>query len=169
MRAGSELLAASMVQRLEPALRQRAALAAMKVGGGGGADSMTADTALDAAAQELSPVRAANELYFDVSYTAAGTLHYSKDNCRPADAAAPFFVRIAPVDAADLLPGGAASGYNSYEFRFDRDGGTYTDAAGRCVSRIRAAGLRHCDRLDRAVWRNRADAVAGSAHAGLGL
>ncbi len=128
---GSELLAASMVQRLEPALRNRAALAATKVGGGG-ADSMTADTALDAAAQELSPVRAANELYFDVSYTAAGTLHYSRDNCRPADAAAPFFVRIAPVDAADLLPGGAVSGYNSYDFGFGRDGGTI-DAAGRCV------------------------------------
>ena len=33
---GHELLAANMVQRLEPALRNRAALAATKVGGGGG-------------------------------------------------------------------------------------------------------------------------------------
>ena len=93
---------------------------------------MTADTALDAAAQELSPVRAANKLYFDVLLTADGILRYTRDNCRPADAAAPFFVRIAPVDAADLLPGGAASGYNSYDFSFGRDGGTI-DAAGQCV------------------------------------
>ena len=126
---GHELLAASMVQRLAPALRERAALAASRVGGGGG---ITADTALDAAAQEISPVHAANALYFDVLVMDDGILRYTRDDCRPADAAAPFFVRIAPVDAGDLLPGGADPGYNSYDFSFDRDGGTI-DAAGRCV------------------------------------
>ncbi len=93
---------------------------------------MPADTALDAAIWEISPIYAVNNLYFDVHYTADGALSYSRDGCRPADAAAPFFVRIAPLDIADLLPGGDAPGYNSYEFRFDRDGGMI-DAAGRCV------------------------------------
>ena len=93
---------------------------------------MAADTALDAAAQELSPIHAVNALYFDVLLTADGTLRYARDNCRPADAAAPFFARIAPLDAADLLPGGAVSGYNSDNFSFDRDGGV-TDDAGRCA------------------------------------
>ena len=131
---GSELLAASMVQRLAPTLRNRAALAAARVGGGG---EMTAGTALDPAAQESSPVHAVNKLYFDVRLSDDdGTLRYSRDDCRPADVAAPFFVRIAPVDAADLLPGGAASGYNSDDFSFDQDGGML-DAAGRCVVEYR--------------------------------
>ncbi len=126
---GHELLAASMVQHLSPALRSRAALAAMKAGEGG---SMTAGTALDAAKQEISPIHAANALYFDIFVTDDDMLRYTKDDCRPADTAAPFFVRIAPLDAADLLPGGAASGYNNHNFSFDRDGGV-TDAAGKCV------------------------------------
>ncbi len=128
---GNELLAASMVQHLEPALWKRAGFGVYESRGRAGVD-MAADTALDVVAQELSPVRTVNKLYFDVLVTDDGMLRYAKDDCRPADTAAPFFVRIAPVDAADLLPGGAAPGYNSYDFGFDRDGGTI-DAAGRCV------------------------------------
>ena len=96
---------------------------------------MTDDTAaaLDAAAQETEPFRAVNKLYFDVAVSAdAGALRYSRDDCRTADTAAPFVVLVAPMDAADLMPGGAESGYNRYDFCFDRDGGV-RDAAGRCV------------------------------------
>ena len=125
---GNELLAASMVQRLAPALRNRAALAGVKVAG-----SASAGNALYPAAEELSPVHAVNKLYFDVARgDDDGTLRYARDNCRPADTAAPFFVQITPVDAADLMPGAAEFGYNRAEFSFDRDGGV-TDAAGRCV------------------------------------
>ena len=130
---GNELLAASMVRHLEPALRQRAALSAAKLGGG---DIIVVDMALDAATQEISPIHAINKLYFDVRYTAAGNLRYSRDACRPADTTAPFFVRIAPMAADDLLPGGDASGYNSDDFAFDRNGGSI-DAAGRCVLEYR--------------------------------
>ena len=126
---GNELLAASMVQRMAPALRNRAALATAKSPG----DSVPASAALDAAIQEISPVHAVNKQYFDVALGGGdGILHYSKDDCRPADTVAPFVVQITPVAAADLRPGRAESGYNRYEFSFDRDGGV-TDAAGRCV------------------------------------
>ena len=125
---GNELLAASMVQHLAPALRHRAALAGVRVGGGG----ITAGTALDAAVREVSPVHAVNKQYFDVRLTTAGNVRYTRDGCRPVDTAAPFFVRITPADAVDLTPAGAETGYNRAEFRFDRDGGA-RDAAGRCV------------------------------------
>ena len=125
---GNELLAASMVRRLEPALRKRGALAAAAVA----EDTMAAGTALDAAEQDTSPIHAVNKLYFDVSYTAEGTLRYSRDDCRAADTAAPFFMQITPLDAADLLPAGAVAGYNSDDFTFSRYG-EITDAAGRCV------------------------------------
>ena len=129
---GNELLAASMVQRMEPALRRRAdrARAAAQVGDGG--SGTASGTALDAAAQETSPVHAVNKLHFDVELTEAGALRYARDSCRPAHTASPFVVQVTPADAADRLPSGAASGYNRHEFNFDRDGGI-RDAAGRCV------------------------------------
>ena len=156
---GRELLVANMVQRLEPALRNRAALAAAGVRGEG---SMPSGTALDAAAQETSPIHAVNRLYFDVSYTAGGNLRYSRDGCRPADTAAPFFVRIAPLDAADLLPGGDVPGYNNYDFSFDQDGGM-TDAAGKCVVEYRLPDYdianvltgQYIDETGQMLWRAR--------------
>ena len=124
-RRGKRIMAAYMVQQLAPALRNRVALDAMKVGGGGG-------VGLYPATQETSPSHAINKLYFDVRLSDADTLRYSRDDCRPADIAAPFFVRITPVDGADLRSEGAAVGYNSDDFIFDRAGGT-SDAAGRCI------------------------------------
>ena len=131
-RRGYELLAADMVQRLEPALRRRAALALAPAAG----DTITptpAETALYPATQEITPAHAVNKLHFDVRLTDdAGALRYSKDDCLPPNTAAPFFVQITPADAANLTPAGVAAGYNSYNFSFDRDGGI-TDAAGRCA------------------------------------
>ena len=122
---GNELLAASMVQHLAPALRRHADRSR--------ADRAAADrTALAAALRESSPIHAVNKLYFDVQLTAADTLRYSRDDCHPGDTVAPFAVQITPVDAADLRPGDADSGYNRYEFSFDQDGGVI-DAAGRCA------------------------------------
>ena len=127
---GNELLAASMVQHLEPALRRRAALAVAQAEGEG--SSMASGTALDAAAQETWPVHAVNKLHFDVGLTDAGALRYVRDNCRPGDTAEPFFVEIKPAGAVDLRPGATDSGYNRDEFGFSRAGGVM-DAAGRCV------------------------------------
>ena len=93
---------------------------------------MAEGTALAAALRESSPIHAVNKLYFDVQLTDIGTLRYSRDDCRPGDTVAPFAVQITPVDAADLRPGEADSGYNRYEFSFDQDGGVI-DAAGRCA------------------------------------
>ena len=85
------------------------------------------------ARRERSAVHAINKLYFDVRLNAEdGALHYSRADCRPADTAAPFVVRITPVDAADLQPDGANAGYNRYDFSFDQAGGVI-DAAGRCA------------------------------------
>ena len=128
-RRGYELLAANMVQRLEPELRR---LVAAKVGGEGGSMTDGAATALYPATQEITPFHAVNKLHFDVRYTADHTLRYSRDACRPADTAEPFFVQITPLDAADLLPEHAAAGYNRDEFSFADHGGA-TDAAGRCA------------------------------------
>ena len=126
---GNELLADSMVQRLAPALRNRAARAEVKVV----RESMPDSTALDAAAQETWPVQAVNKLYFDVGLSRNGrALRYSRANCRPADTAAPFVVQITPADSADLRPGRTEPGHNRYEFGFSRAGGML-DAAGRCV------------------------------------
>ena len=100
---------------------------------------MTAGTALDAAVRESSPIHAVNKLYFDVRLTNTGTLRYSRDDCRPADTAAPFAVQITPVDAADLRPGREEYGFNRYEFSFDQDGGVI-DAAGRCVIEYQLPG-----------------------------
>ena len=128
---GNQLLAASMVQELAPALRS---LARGTPGG----------TALDAAQRERSPVHSVNKMYFDVRLSDRRTLLYSRDQCRPADTAAPFFVQIAPPDAdnaANLPPAGPDgsdagpdAGPDSYDvsFSFDRDGGRI-DPAGRCV------------------------------------
>ena len=132
---GDELLAANMVQRLEPALRKRANLALARVDERKGG-VMTAGTLLDAAAQETYPFRAVNKLYFDVGYTANGALRYSRDDCRPALTAAPFLVQVTPLDDADLRTGNAELGYNSYDFSFDQDGGAH-DAAGKCVMEYR--------------------------------
>ena len=120
-----------MVQRMAPALRRRAVA---KIGAGG-ADRGVTDgsvTALYPAAQEISPFHAVNKLHFDVRYTADHALRYSRDDCRPADTAAPFFVQITPLDAADLRPEHAAAGYNRDEFGFSAHGGA-TDSSGRCV------------------------------------
>ena len=85
------------------------------------------------ARRERSAVHAVNKLWFDVRLNAEdGALHYSRADCQPADTAAPFVVRITPVDAADLQPAGANAGYNRYDFRFDQAGGL-NDAAGRCA------------------------------------
>lgn len=124
-RRGNQLLAESMVQHLTPAL--------LNLG-----RSTPDPTPLDAAQRAISPVHSVNKLYFDVRLTDYNTLYYSRDHCRPADTAAPFFVQIAPPAAAESLPAAAASGSEPYDFSFsfDRNDGT-RDAAGRCVVEYR--------------------------------
>ena len=165
---GNALLAESMVQHLAPALRRRAALAlSLAPDAVAGAASAPASaptaTALDAAIRESSPAHTVNKLYFDVRRTDADTLHYSRADCRAADTAAPFFVRITPVNAADRRPASSSSsssagasagadgdgdgfangdasadgsGSNRYDFGFREQGGVI-DAAGQCVVEYR--------------------------------
>ena len=136
---GNEILAENMVQRLAPALRNRAALAQARVGVGKGSDMTAGAAPYPAAAQEVSPVQVVNKRYFDVLRTDEGNLRYSREACRTADTAAPFFAHITPEDAADLRPENAAAGYNRYEFGFDQNDGA-TDAAGQCVMEYELPG-----------------------------
>ena len=127
---GNALLAASMVQRLAPALRDRAARAGAGSVAPASAPARTR-TALEVAARERTPASSVNNLYFDVRLIPGRALRYSRAGCRPADTAAPFVVEVTPVDRADLPPERAEYGFNRYEFSFDQAGGV-TDAAGRC-------------------------------------
>ena len=130
---GYALLAESMVQRLAPALRNRVALARAAADDDDAALAAATGPALYPATYETTIAAVVNKLYFDVRRTAAGALLYSRDDCRPADTAAPFYLRVTPADAADLTPGRAAGGgaANRYDFAFDEVGGRI-DADGRC-------------------------------------
>ena len=122
---GYELLADNMARRLAPALQRRAARAAA-------GRMASASTALDATIRETAPDYVVNKLYFDVRLDPDGVLHYSRDNCIPADTEQLFFLHITPADAADLLPESVEYGFNNADFYFSGNGGTL-DADGRCV------------------------------------
>ena len=122
---GYELLADNMARRLAPALQRRAARAA--AGG-----TASASTALDSTIRETAPDYVVNKLYFDARLDPDGVLHYSRDNCIPADTEHLFFLHITPADAADLQPESVEYGFNNADFYFSGNGGTL-DADGRCV------------------------------------
>ena len=122
---GYELLADNMVRRLAPALQNRAARARSGA-------TTSASTALDTTIRDTTPDQVVNKLYFDVRLAADGILHYSRDNCIPADTESRFFLHLTPVDTADLLPEYAEHGFNNKDFYFNERGGVI-DGAGQCV------------------------------------
>ena len=130
---GNELLAAAMVQRMEPALLRR--------GQGAG----TANSILAAAAPlpallrtppptptvQLRQAAAAAESEFQVyRRQPANVLEYAKANCGPEHTAAQFFLHITPADAADLPEHRREHGFANRDFRFRQDGGVALD--GQC-------------------------------------
>ena len=124
---GYELLADAMVQRLAPALQRRAALSAS-------GQTAAANTALDATIRETAADYVVNKLYFDVRLAPDDVLHYTRENCRPADIANPFFLHITPADPADLDPLHDAfeAGFNNKDFGFTVAGGVIGDD-GKCA------------------------------------
>ena len=123
---GNELLAAAMVQRLEPALRRRAAPPHPEPPG-----ILTA-----AAPSPLPPVpptpnptpqpatAAAAKPDFRVSIRPGNLLVYTKENCLLEHTAAPFFLHITPANAADLPLDRRRHGFVSQDFSFP-DGGVH--------------------------------------------
>ena len=61
------------------------------------------------------------------------TLHYTREPCAAADAAARFFLHVTPLDAADLPAERRASGFANLDFAFGDRGLRYE---GRCLASI---------------------------------
>ena len=119
---GNELLAAAMVQRLEPALRRHAAAPNPEP-----ASPLTVAAPLSrpAAPPTLpapSSAALATEPHFQVTLRPGNLLLYVKNNCRPEHTASPFFLHIIPANAADLPPDRHRHGFQSRDFSFP-DGG----------------------------------------------
>ena len=112
-RRGNELLAAAMVQRMEPALRRRAARPAR-------------ETVSPLAAARRPPLSdtllaAAN---FQVYRAAAGRrLRYVREDCAAADVEPRFFLHLTPRERADLPPGRWEYGFDNRDFAFGEVGG----------------------------------------------
>ena len=124
---GKELLAAAMVQRLEPALRR-----------GGGARPAGPVSALGAARRPaavpsdfLSPPPPA----FQVSLEDQGKqLRYVRAGCAPEDVEPEFFLHLTPRDLTDLPRQEQEYGFSSRPFRFAEVGGRF--APWQCVAQI---------------------------------
>ena len=121
---GNELLAAAMMQRMEPALLRR-----------GGESPAGLVSALAAARRpaETSPPAAPD---FQVSLTADGKeLRYVREDCAPADADPWFFLHLIPQDGAALPRQDREKGFANRDFDFWAAGGRV--ARQRCVAQIR--------------------------------
>ena len=68
---------------------------------------------------------------FDV-YIHDGALYYTKENCRPEDAAPPFFLHFYPVNPADLPDYRREYGFDNRSFNFAWSGGFFD---GKCITR----------------------------------
>ena len=116
---GLELLAAAMVERLAPALRQAAA-----------ADPPV--SALAAAARPMPPAELLIDGAFQVYRQDGNRLLYIKDNCAAADLENPFFLHTFPVDLAALPADRREHGFENYDFEPYAAGGGLIN--GRCVA-----------------------------------
>ena len=122
---GNELLAAAMIQRLEPALRRR-----------GGESSTGPVSGLTAARRpaELPPLPAAPG--FQVSFQEEGKyLRYVREGCAPGDADPMFFLHIIPEEVADLPLPRKGYGFDQQDFRFAEAGGNFWP--GQCAAQVR--------------------------------
>ena len=122
---GYELLAAAMVQRMEPAL--------LRLGGASPAGPVSAL----AAARRLTPpdallVDAAFRVYLQGD---GQWLRYGRDACVAADAELRFFLHLTPRDLADLPPHRRSHGFDNLDFSFAKAGGKVWQ--GQCRAQIR--------------------------------
>ena len=122
---GYELLAAAMVQRLEPALRRL------------GRDSPDEPvSALAAARRPPAPDRLLVDGDFQVYIQGDGKyLRYVRDDCAAADTAARFFLHLTPRDLTDLPPHRREPGFADRDFSFVQAGGRFW--RGQCRAEIR--------------------------------
>ncbi len=125
---GNELLAAAMVQRMEPALLRRAARPA------------GAPVSALAAARRLIPpdtllVDAPFQVYLDGNKQ---WLRYVRADCAPADVEPRFFLHLTPRDLADLPPYRREHGFDNRDFGFAEAGGFLWQ--GQCQAQFRLPG-----------------------------
>ena len=117
---GNELLAAAIVERLEPAL-VRAAAGEPAVSG-------------LAAARPPPPAMVAEELLMDAEFSVyrrgGRRLVYVKEPCSGAELEAPFFLHITPANRDNLPAERRAAGFENWDFQFERGGGGVIN--GRC-------------------------------------
>ena len=125
---GNELLAAAMVQRMEPALLRRAARPA-------GAPV----SALAAARSPIPPdtllVDAAFQVYLDGNKQ---WLRYVREDCALADVEPRFFLHLTPRDLTDLPPYRREHGFDNRDFSFAETGGFLWQ--GQCQTQFRLPG-----------------------------
>ena len=118
---GNELLAAAMVERMEPAL--------LRLGG-------------KSPARPVSPLAAARRPpekppspAFQVSFQDKGKeLRYVRAGCAPEDIATEFFLHLTPRDPMDLPPNRRERGFDNQSFRFAAVGGRF--APWQCAAQI---------------------------------
>ena len=142
---GNELLAASMVERLAPALLRRGRAVAAP-------DSILAAAApppvpppTPALTVALSPGAAPGLAAFQVYRRPGNILEYVQDDCFPQHTQARFFLHITPVSAADLPENRRELGFDNRDFRFSADGGIQFDrycAINRRLPSYPIAGIR---------------------------
>ena len=122
---GSELLAAAMVKRLEPALRRRAARPAGEP-----------VSALAAARRPARPDTLLIDTAFQVYRQGDSRwLRYGRADCAAADIKARFFLHLTPQDLADLPPHRRGHGFDNLDFSFAEAGGKLWQ--GQCRAQIR--------------------------------
>ena len=87
--------------------------------------------ASELAAQAVGEPAARN--FFSV-YHSNGALTYIREDCAPADTAAPFYLHIIPSDANNLPAAQRQHGFDNRDFEFGPAGGVQYD--GRCLVSI---------------------------------
>ena len=122
---GYELLAAAMVERMEPAL--------LRLGG----DSPAAPvSALAAARRPRPPDALLVDAAFRVYLQGDGPwLRYVRDACAAGDVEPRFFLHLTPRDQADLPPHRRSHGFDNRDFSFAEAGGKLWP--GQCRAQIR--------------------------------
>ena len=120
---GNELLAAAMVQRLEPALLRL-----------GRADPAAAVSPLSAARRAAQP-NLAGYPGFRVSLQDNGKyLRYIREDCATEDRAARFFLHLTPRRLTDLPPERREQGFDDVAFNFADAGGRFQQ--GECMAQF---------------------------------
>ena len=118
------MLAAAMVERLEPALRRRVARPAE-----------APVSALAAARRPARPDTLLAAADFQVYLEPDGRwLRYARADCAAAEVAPRFFLHLTPRNVSDLPPAHRESGFENRDFNFYAAGGEFQE--GQCVVQV---------------------------------